>query len=110
MANMDERKPKYTIKSVAQMVGLHEQSLRMYERKGLIQRVRSDGNIRLFSESDIERVRCIKRLVDDLGVNLAGAEVILHMREQMNALRQEVDQLQRSLQHLMEQTERERKN
>ena len=110
MANMDELKPKYTIKSVAQRVGLHEQSLRMYERKGLIQPQRSDGNIRLFSESDIERVRCIKRLVDDLGVNLAGAEVILHMRDQMNALRQEVEQLQRSLQHLMEQMERERQN
>ncbi len=77
------------------MVGLHEQSLRMYERKGLIRPQRSDGNIRLFSDADVERVRCIKRLVDDLGVNLAGAEVILHMREQMDLLRQEVEQLQR---------------
>lgn len=92
---MSERTPKYTISVVAQMVGLHEQSLRMYERKGLIQPQRSDGNIRLFSDADVERVRSIKRLVDDLGVNLAGAEVILHMREQMDLLRQEVEQLQR---------------
>ncbi|HEX6291801.1 MAG TPA: MerR family transcriptional regulator [Herpetosiphonaceae bacterium] len=91
---MSERTPKYTISVVAQMVGLHEQSLRMYERKGLIRPQRSDGNIRLFSDADVERVRCIKRLVDDLGVNLAGAEVILHMREQMDLLRQEVEQLQ----------------
>jgi len=77
------------------MVGLHEQSLRMYERKGLIQPQRSDGNIRLFSDADVERVRSIKRLVDDLGVNLAGAEVILHMREQMDLMRQELEQLQR---------------
>lgn len=91
---MNERIPKYTIRVVAQMVGLHEQSLRMYERKGLIQPQRSDGNIRLFSDADIERVRSIKRLVDDLGVNLAGAEVILHMREQMDELRREMEQLQ----------------
>jgi MerR family transcriptional regulator, heat shock protein HspR len=92
---MSELTPKYTISVVAQMVGLHEQSLRMYERKGLIQPQRSDGNIRLFSDADVERVRCIKRLVDDLGVNLAGAEVILHMREQMDLMRQELEQMQR---------------
>ncbi|HEY0735142.1 MAG TPA: MerR family transcriptional regulator [Herpetosiphonaceae bacterium] len=92
---MTELTPKYTIRVVAQMVGLHEQSLRMYERKGLIQPQRSDGNIRLFSDADVERVRSIKRLVDDLGVNLAGAEVILHMREQMDLMRQELEQLQR---------------
>lgn len=93
--HMTELTPKYTISVVAQMVGLHEQSLRMYERKGLIQPQRSDGNIRLFSDADVERVRSIKRLVDDLGVNLAGAEVILHMREQMDLMRQELEQLQR---------------
>lgn len=92
---MTELTPKYTISVVSQMVGLHEQSLRMYERKGLIQPQRSDGNIRLFSDADVERVRSIKRLVDDLGVNLAGAEVILHMREQMDLMRQELEQLQR---------------
>ncbi len=104
---MDDQRPKYTIKVVAQMVGLHEQSLRMYERKGLIQPQRSSHNIRLFSDSDVERVRCIKRLVDDLGVNLAGAEVILHMRTQMEALRQEVEQLQRRVQYLKEQKEQD---
>lgn len=77
------------------MVGLHEQSLRMYERKGLILPRRSDGNIRLFSDADVERLRSIKRLVEDLGVNLAGAEVILHMREQMDAMRREMERLQR---------------
>jgi MerR family transcriptional regulator/heat shock protein HspR len=91
---MNERTPKYTIRIVAQMVGMHEQSLRMYERKGLICPHRSDGNIRLFSDADVERVLFIKRLVDDLGVNLAGAEVILHMREQMELLRQEMERIQ----------------
>jgi MerR family transcriptional regulator/heat shock protein HspR len=92
---MADRQPKYTISIVAEIVGLHEQSLRMYERKGLIQPQRSDGNIRLFSDEDVERVRTIQRLVHDLGVNLAGAEVILHMREQMEAMQQELDQLRK---------------
>jgi MerR family transcriptional regulator/heat shock protein HspR len=102
---MSEYTPKYTISVVAQMVGMHEQSLRMYERKGLIRPQRSDGNIRLFSDADVERVRCIKRLVDDLGVNLAGAEVILHMREQMDLLRREVEHLQRLERHVLDENQ-----
>jgi len=94
---MHRRHPKYTIRVVAELVGLHEQSLRMYERRGLICPQRSEGNIRLFSDEDVERVRAIQRLVNDLGVNLAGAEVILHMREQMEAMRQELEGLRRLL-------------
>ena len=88
---------KYTISIVAEIVGLHEQSLRMYERRGLIRPQRSEGNIRLFSDEDVERVRTIQRLVNDLGVNLAGAEVILHMREQMEAMRQELEDLRQRM-------------
>ncbi len=95
---MQDRQPKYTISIVADIVGLHEQSLRMYERRGLIQPQRSEGNIRLFSDEDVERVRTIQRLVNDLGVNLAGAEVILHMREQMDEMREELEQLRQRLQ------------
>jgi MerR family transcriptional regulator, heat shock protein HspR len=91
------RQPKYTISIVAGIVGMHEQSLRMYERRGLIRPQRSEGNIRLFSDDDVERVRAIKRLIDDLGVNLAGAEVILHMREQMEAMRRELEWLRSSV-------------
>ena len=97
---MTNRQPKYTISIMADIVGLHEQSLRMYERRGLIRPQRSEGNIRLFSDEDVERVRTIKRLVDDLGVNLAGAEVILHMREQMDAMRQELEQLRRDVRNM----------
>lgn len=78
---MTER--RYTIRVAAERAGLHEQSLRMYERRGLIQPERSKGNIRLFSDADIEHIRFIKRLVDDLGVNLAGVEVIMRMRSQL---------------------------
>ncbi|MCG8346215.1 MAG: MerR family transcriptional regulator [Chloroflexales bacterium] len=76
-------KQRYTIRIAAEQAGLHEQSLRMYERKGLICPQRSKGNIRLFSDEDIEQIRFIKRLVDDLGVNLAGVDVIMHMRSQL---------------------------
>ena len=83
----------YTIKVAAELCGLHEQSIRMYERRGLITPQRSAGNIRRFSDDDVERIRFIKRLVDDLGVNLAGVEVILHMRQQLLEVQQELEQL-----------------
>lgn len=74
---------RYTIRVAAQLAGMHEQSLRMYERRGLIHPQRSKGNIRLFSDEDIEQIRFIRRLIDDLGVNLAGVEVIIQMRSQL---------------------------
>jgi MerR family transcriptional regulator/heat shock protein HspR len=87
----------YTIKTAAELCGLHEQSLRMYERRGLIAPHRSAGNIRLFSDADVERIRFIKRLVDDLGVNLAGVEVILHMRQQLMEAHDELEALRREV-------------
>lgn len=74
---------RYTIRVAAQLAGMHEQSLRMYERRGLICPQRSKGNIRLFSDQDIEQIRFIRRLIDDLGVNLAGVEVIIQLRRQL---------------------------
>jgi len=68
----------------------------MYERRGLVRPARSKGNIRRYSDADVEQIRFIKRLVDDLGVNLAGVEVILQMRRQVIELRQELERLQRA--------------
>lgn len=93
---MSNQQPKYTIRIVAELVGLHEQSLRMYERRGLIRPQRSEGNIRLFSDEDVERLRTIKRLMSDLGVNLAGAEVILNMRAQIEEMQRELDRLRQA--------------
>ena len=84
----------YTIKVAAELCGMHEQSLRMYERRGLIAPQRSPGNIRRFSAQDVEQIRFIKRLVDELGVNLAGVEVIMHMRQQLIETQQELLALQ----------------
>ena len=84
----------YTIKVAAELCGMHEQSLRMYERRGLITPQRSAGNIRRFTDDDIDQIRFIKRLVDDLGVNLAGVEVIIHLRDQLLATQRELASLQ----------------
>ena len=86
----------YTIKVAAELCGMHEQSLRMYERRGLITPRRSPGNIRHFSDQDVEQIRFIKRLIDDLGVNLAGVEVILHMREQLIETQRELKELRQA--------------
>src|SRR4029450_12195769 len=80
----------YTIKVAAELCGMHEQSLRMYERRGLIAPQRSPGNIRRFSAEDVEQIRFIKRLVDELGGNVAGGEVIMHMRQQLIEVQQEL--------------------
>lgn len=90
-------KDGYTIRVAAERTGLHAQSLRMYERRGLIRPQRSQGNVRLFSDEDIEQICFIKRLVDDLGVNLAGVEVIMHMRRQLIEVQARLDQLMHEL-------------
>lgn len=93
-----ENEPCYVISVAARMVGMHAQSLRNYERIGLIRPSRSSGRIRLYSQSDIERLRYIQRLIQDLGVNLAGVEVIINMNERMARMEREMDGLRQELQ------------
>jgi MerR family transcriptional regulator/heat shock protein HspR len=93
-----EDEPCYVISVAARMVGMHAQSLRNYERIGLIRPSRSQGRVRLYSQSDIERLRNIQRMVQDLGVNLAGVEVIMNMRETMARMEREMDRLREELQ------------
>jgi MerR family transcriptional regulator, heat shock protein HspR len=86
--------PKFVMISVvAERYGIHPQTLRLYEREGLITPVRSAGNTRLYDDECIRRLEIILTLTRDLGVNLAGVEVILHMREQMERMQGEVDRL-----------------
>ena len=86
-----DRQPRYVISVAAQILGVHPQTLRLYEREGLVQPKRSCGKIRLYSDYDIEKVRCIMRLTNDLGVNLAGAEAIIYMRERMLRMHLEME-------------------
>lgn len=84
------RKPRtYTISAVAAQYDIHAQTLRMYEREGLLKPSRSDGNTRLYTDEDLARLELILNLTRDLGVNLAGVEIILNMREKMNDMRAE---------------------
>ena len=96
--------PCYVISVAARMVGMHAQSLRNYERLGLIQPGRSQGRVRLYSQSDIERLRNIQRMVQDLGVNLAGVEVIMNMRQTMQRMEREMDRLREELQAYRDRT------
>jgi len=85
------------IKEVAKITQLHPQTLRYYEKMGLIEPHRSRGNIRLYSLEDVERIKKIKVLTQDLGVNLAGVEVIFKLTEQIEELRRERDEIKRQL-------------
>lgn len=97
-----KRKTKgYTISAVADHYEIHQQTLRMYEREGLLKPSRSDGNVRLYTETDIERLELILGLTRDLGVNLAGVEVILNMREKMEQMQQEFNRFFEYMQQYM---------
>jgi len=80
------------ISVVSEMLGIHPQTLRLYEREGFIKPKRSVGNTRLYSEEDVEKLEMILRLTRDLGVNLAGVEVILSMRKKMEQMQKEMDE------------------
>ncbi len=86
---MKKRAKGYTISAVADHYGVHQQTLRMYEREGLLKPSRSDGNVRLYTDEDLERLDLILNLTRDLGVNLAGVEIILNMREKMDQMQRE---------------------
>ena len=90
----DDTEPRYVISVAASILGVKTHNLRYYERIGIIQPWRSKGNIRLYSERDIARLRRIKTLMEDMGVNLAGVEVILRMMERVTALQERLEELE----------------
>ena len=85
-------KAAYMISSVAEQYSVHPQTLRLYEREGLLKPSRSDGNTRLYTEEDLERLEVILHLTRDLGVNLAGVEIILNMRNKMEAMQNQIEE------------------
>jgi len=88
---MTRKARTYTISAVADQYGIHPQTLRLYEREGLLKPSRSEGNTRLYTDPDLERLELILSLTRDLGVNLAGVEIILNMREKMDAMQREFE-------------------
>jgi MerR family transcriptional regulator/heat shock protein HspR len=90
MASKPKGKAAYMISAVAETYGIHPQTLRLYEREGLLKPSRSDGNTRLYTADDLEQLELILSLTRDLGVNLAGVEVVLNMRRRMEEMQVEM--------------------
>jgi MerR family transcriptional regulator/heat shock protein HspR len=88
---MPDDEPIYVISIAARLVGMHQQTLRYYERAGFIEPKRTPGNIRMYSNRDIHRIRTAQRLIDELGVNLAGVDIILRMSDQLRRLQSELE-------------------
>src|SRR5437763_7666157 len=91
------KKAGYMISAVSEQFGIHPQTLRLYEREGLLKPSRSEGNTRLYTDEDLERLEVILKLTRDLGVNLAGVEIILNMRESMAEMQRQIEDFVSSL-------------
>ncbi|MFQ5925366.1 MAG: heat shock protein transcriptional repressor HspR [Dehalococcoidia bacterium] len=98
----DDFEPCYVISVAARMLGVHAQTLRYYERVGLIEPSRSQGRFRLYSKRDIERLRQVKTLMNDLGVNLAGVEVVLRLGERIAEMERQIQEMELELKRLRE--------
>ena len=92
---MIDDRPRYMISIAAELVGMHPQTLRVYETKGLVRPRRTPGNTRLYSEADLERLRLIQRLTGELGLNLAGVETVLRLEDELGRLRARLERLER---------------
>jgi MerR family transcriptional regulator/heat shock protein HspR len=103
---MDDR-PRYMISVAADLVGMHPQTLRIYESKGLIRPKRTAGNTRLYSEVDIERLRLIQQLTNDLGLNLAGVEQVLELQDEVQRMRRTLDRMKREMREAVNQVHRQ---
>ncbi|MEX0781973.1 MAG: helix-turn-helix transcriptional regulator [Dehalococcoidia bacterium] len=88
---MSDDDPIYVISIAARLVGMHQQTLRYYERAGFLEPKRTPGNIRMYSNRDIHRIRTAQRLIDELGVNLAGVDIIFRMSEQLRQMQSELE-------------------
>jgi MerR family transcriptional regulator/heat shock protein HspR len=103
---MPER-PRYMISIAADLAGLHPQTLRMYEARGLVRPARTPGGTRLYSENDVERLKLIQRLTGELGLNLAGVEHVLRLEDELRRLRARMGQLERELREEIRSTHRQ---
>ncbi len=93
----EQERPRYMISVAAELVGMHPQTLRIYESKGLVRPRRTPGNTRLYSEADLERLRLIQRLTTELGLNLAGVETVIRLEDELGKARARLDRLEREL-------------
>jgi MerR family transcriptional regulator, heat shock protein HspR len=99
-------RPRYMISVAADLVGMHPQTLRIYEAKGLVRPQRTAGNTRLYSEADLERLRLIQRLTTELGLNLAGVEHVLRLEDELRRMQVRMERLERELRAEIQQVHR----
>jgi MerR family transcriptional regulator/heat shock protein HspR len=93
---MDDR-PRYMISVAAEIVGMHPQTLRMYEQKGLVRPQRTAGNTRLYSDADVERLRLIQQLTTEVGLNLAGVQRVLHLQDELNRTHRRLERMEQEM-------------
>jgi MerR family transcriptional regulator/heat shock protein HspR len=103
---MDNR-PRYMISVAADLVGMHPQTLRIYESKGLIRPQRTKGNTRLYSEADLERLRLIQQLTNEVGLNLAGVEQVLELQDEVERMRSLLDRMEREMRQAINEVHRQ---
>ena len=103
---MDDH-PRYMISIAAELVGMHPQTLRVYETKGLVRPRRTPGNTRLYSESDLERLRLIQRLTTELGLNLAGVETVLRLQDELGRLQARLARLETEMREEVQRVHRQ---
>ena len=102
----DVERPRYMISVAAELVGMHPQTLRIYEQRGLVNPRRTAGNTRLYSDADVERLRLIQRLTTDIGLNLAGVERVLHMEDELERLRMRMERMEQEMRRSLDEVHR----
>ena len=103
---MDDR-PRYMISVAADLVGMHPQTLRIYENKGLIRPKRTNGGTRLYSDQDVERLKLIQRLTSELGLNLAGVEHVLRLEDELKRMHRRLDRMERQMRQTIQEVHRQ---
>ncbi len=104
--SFDSGRPRYMISVAAELVGMHPQTLRIYEQKGLVRPKRTSGNTRLYSDADVARLQLIQRLTTEIGLNLAGVERVLHLEDELARMRRRIDRLEEEMREAIEQVHR----
>jgi MerR family transcriptional regulator, heat shock protein HspR len=103
---MDDR-PRYMISVAAEIVGMHPQTLRIYEQKGLVHPKRTAGNTRLYSELDIDRLRLIQQLTTEIGLNLAGVEQVMRLQDELLRMRARIDRMEAQMREAIDQVHKQ---
>jgi MerR family transcriptional regulator, heat shock protein HspR len=104
--NLDQSRPRYMISVAAELVGMHPQTLRIYEQKGLVRPRRTAGNTRLYSDEDVARLLLIQRLTTEIGLNLAGVERVLHLEDELARMRRRLDRMEQEMRDAIERVHR----